>query len=93
MPNTLISSEIGSERRTILGHPQLIECMGIYIMSLAHGSELKCSDIYLHIVKKLSGNVSLNSARVHALGWPLLWLAEGSFLKKNFRLLCGANHL
>ena len=30
------SSEIGSEWRTILGHPQLIECMGICVLSLAH---------------------------------------------------------
>ena len=42
-----ISSEIGSEWRTILGHPQLIECMGICVLSLAHGSELRGSDVYL----------------------------------------------
>ena len=30
-----ISSEIGSQWRTILGHPQPIECMGICILSLA----------------------------------------------------------
>ena len=29
MPNVYTSSEIGSQWRTILGHPQLIECMGI----------------------------------------------------------------
>ena len=29
MPNVFISSEIESQWRTILGHPQLIECMGI----------------------------------------------------------------
>ena len=45
MPNTLISSEIGSERRTILGHPQMIECKGICVLSLAHGSELSGSDV------------------------------------------------
>ena len=72
MPNVPISSEIGSDWRTILGHPKLIECMGICILSLAHGSELRGSDVYLHIVKNLSGNVSLNSASVRALEWPLL---------------------
>ena len=29
MPIVLISSKTGLEWRTILGHPQLIECMGI----------------------------------------------------------------
>lgn len=37
MPNMLISSEIGSERRIILGHPQMIECMGIWRMDLIKG--------------------------------------------------------
>ena len=41
MPNVFISSEIG----TLLGHPQLIECMGICILSLAHGSEQRGSDV------------------------------------------------
>ena len=40
----VISSEIGSQWRTILGHPQLNECMGICILSLAHGSEQRGSD-------------------------------------------------
>ena len=38
-------NETGSEWRTILGHPQLIECMGICVLSLAHGSELRGSDV------------------------------------------------
>ena len=42
--------------------------MAISVSSLAHGSELKETDVYLHVVKKLSGNFSLKSARVHALG-------------------------
>ena len=60
----LNSSEIGSEWRTILGHPQLIECIGICVVSLAHGSELRGSDVYLHTVKNWSGKFSLNSAKV-----------------------------
>ena len=45
MTNVFITSEIGSQWRTILGHPQLIECMGICILSLAHGSEQRGSDV------------------------------------------------
>ena len=70
MPNVLISSEIGSEWRTILGHSQLIECNGIYVLSLAHGSKLRGSDVICILQKKLSGKFSLNGARVCALGWP-----------------------
>ena len=71
MPNVFISSEIGSEWRTILGHPQLIECIGICVLSLAHVSELtdvylhtvkkniwKLTDVYLHIVKKIIWKVT-----------------------------------
>ena len=54
MPNVLISSEIVSGDQTVMGLPQLIECKGICVLSLAHIYELKGSDIYLHIVKKLS---------------------------------------
>ena len=81
MLDVLISSEIGSEWRFILGHPQLIECMDIFVLSLAHGSELRDSDVYLHIVKKLSGNFSLNSARACALGLPWEFFL-GFFFKK-----------
>ena len=34
---------------------------------------------YLHIVKNWSGNFSLNSSRVRALGWPLLGFFSGFF--------------
>ena len=56
MPNVLISSETGSEWQISLEHPQPIECMSIYVLSLAHGRQLRCSDVYLHIVKKVSGH-------------------------------------
>ena len=68
MPNVLISSEIRSEWRTVLGHPQLNECMGICVLSLANGSEQRGSDVYQHIVKKISVKKSLNSTRLRALG-------------------------
>ena len=45
MPNLFVSSEIGSQWWTILGHPKLTECMGICILSLAHGSEQRVSDV------------------------------------------------
>ena len=59
MPNVLISSETGSDWRTILGRPQLLECTSICVLSLAHGSELRGSHVYLHIMekKKNSGKV------------------------------------
>ena len=79
MPNVLISSEIGSDWQTILGHPQLSECMGICVLSLAHGSAPRGSNVYLHIVKKSSGHFSLALARVCALGWPLLRICSGFF--------------
>ena len=50
MPNVFVSSEIGAQWRTILGHLQLFECMGICILSLAHGFEQGFGH-YLHIVK------------------------------------------
>ena len=67
-------------------HPQLIECMGIFVLSLAHGfRSMRGSDVYLRIVTKLSGNVSLNSARERALGWPLLgFFSVGSFFSPFF---------
>ena len=53
IPNVLISSGIWSQWRTILGHPQLIECMGICVLSLAHAwLWTKGFRYYLHIVKK-----------------------------------------
>ena len=39
--NCAISSEIASEWRTVCGHPQLIECIGICLSSLALGSGLR----------------------------------------------------
>ena len=49
MPTTVIRVKwggVGEGRATILGHPQLTECI-----SLAHGSEIRGSDVYLLIVK------------------------------------------
>ena len=83
MPNVLINSEIGwgwgVGERTILGHPQLIERMGICVLSLAYRSELRDSDVYLQTVKKICGNASLDSAMVRNLGWPLLAIFSGFF--------------
>ena len=71
MPYVLICSEIGGG--VVFLDSQLIECMGICFLSLAHGSEPRRSDVYLHFVKeKMVWKFWLNSARVHNLGWPLL---------------------
>ena len=74
MPNVFISRKIGSQWRTILGHPQLIECMGIFILSPAHEFEERSSDVICVCEKLiwiffLPGYVSL----------------DGLFFKKNFR--------
>ena len=37
-------------------HPRLIECMGLCVWSLAHGSELRGYDVCLDIVKKKKEN-------------------------------------
>ena len=75
-----ISIEIGSLWRTILGHPQLIECMGICILSLAHGSEQRGSDVRFAYCEKTDLEFfSLNSTKVRALGWPLLGFFSGFF--------------
>ena len=88
----LISSVTGPERRTVLGHPKLIECIGICDLSLAHGSEIRGSDVFLHIVKKLYGIFSLNSAKYVPLdGLSLDFL--GGFFNLFLRGVCGANHL
>ena len=39
----------GSE---LFGCPRLMECIGIFVFSLAHEFELRGSDVYLQIVKK-----------------------------------------
>ena len=38
---------------TILGHPQLVECMGICVLSLAHVSELRGSDVICILWKNI----------------------------------------
>ena len=49
MPYVLISSKFGSDWWSILGHPHLIECMGICVLSLARVSELRGSTKYLEV--------------------------------------------
>ena len=85
------SSQIESEWRSALEHPQLIECVGICVVSMAYGSKLGGSDFCLHNMKK-RGKFSLNSARVFALGWPLFGFFLGIF-QIFVRGVCGANHL
>ena len=77
---------------SILGHPQLIECMRICVLILAHEYELRGSNVYLHISKTISGNFSLHSARVGALGRLLLEMF-GIFLFKKMLWNLGANFI
>lgn len=48
-----------------------ISAVGYLFLSPAHGAELRGSDVYLNILETLSGNFSLNSTRLRALGLPL----------------------
>ena len=49
----VISSEIGSQWRTIFGHLQLIECMGIRILSLAHVPERRVPTLFAYCEKQI----------------------------------------
>ena len=90
MPNVLISSEIGSEWRVIFGHPQPIGCMGICVLSVVRGSELKGSNVYLHTVKKKSVNFSLHSKGT----CPWIAFAQNFFgIKKKLNGIRWANNL
>ena len=44
----------GADRGAILGQPMLFKCMGSYVLSLAHESEMRGYLVYLLIVKYLS---------------------------------------
>ena len=94
MPNALTSSEIGSEWRTILGHPQLIECMGICNLSMTHGSELMSSGV-ICILWKISSGIFLQIQPEHVPldGLCLDFFFFGIFLKKFLMGVYGANHL
>ena len=60
MPKVVIRDKTGSGGRTILGHPQLIEFMGICVLSLAHESELRGFDVYMHRVKNNNTQTKTN---------------------------------
>ena len=47
------SCKTGADRGNILGQPMLFECMGIYILNLAHESEMRGYLVDLLIVKYL----------------------------------------
>ena len=97
MPNVLISSETESEWQTILGHPQLIKCMGICVLSLAHGSELKGSEVHPHIVKKNFWNFFFKFSHGTCPWMAFAWNFLGIFLKQNifqkYGGSVGQNHL
>ena len=44
----------GADRGNILGQPRLFECVGIYVLSPAHQSEVRGYLVYVLIVKYLS---------------------------------------
>ena len=77
MPYVLISGETGSEWRTILGHPQLIECMGICVLSLAHGSEQRGSVVICILHKELSGFFSFKFSKGTCPWIAFAWIFFG----------------
>ena len=54
----------GADGKVILGQPMLFECMGIRVLSPAHGSEMMGYLVNLLLVKYLSHGFCLNSATV-----------------------------
>ena len=73
-----ISSQIGSRWQTILGHPQLIECMGICILSLAHGSEQRGSDFICIYYEKLIWKIffKFNQGTCHWMAFAWIFFSQ-----------------
>ena len=55
----------GADRGNVLGQPKLFECIGIFVLSPAHESEMRGYLVYVLIVKYLSNRFCFNSARVY----------------------------
>ena len=55
----------GADRENILGQPKLFVCMGIFVLSPAHESEMRGYLVYVLIVKKISHRFCLNSATAY----------------------------
>ena len=60
----------GADRGNILGQPRLFECIGIWVLSPAHASEMRVYRVYVLIVKYLSHRFCLNSVTVYKIGRP-----------------------
>ena len=75
------------------GTPQLIECKGICVLSLARGSELRGTDV-ICILSKKSREIFLSIQPGYMLlGWPawiVFWIFFFFFLYSG---VCGANRL
>ena len=54
MSDAITSTKLEQIGGTFLGQPMLFECMGIYVLSPAHESEMRAYLVYLLIVKYLS---------------------------------------
>ena len=75
----VISNEMLSGKRTILGYPLQIEYVDICVLSL----ELRGSGAYLHIMKQISGILSSSSSWARVLGWSLLDFFSRDFSKEK----------
>ena len=55
----------GADRGAILGQPMLFKCMGVYVLSPEHESEMRGYLVYLLIVKYLFRSFCLNSPTIY----------------------------
>ena len=78
MPNVFISNKIGSQWWTVLGHPELIECMGSVFWAWRMDLNKGVPTLFAYC-EELTWNFYFNSTRVRAHRWPLLGIFSGFF--------------
>ena len=65
MSDAITSTKTGADGGNIFGQPMLFDCMGICVLSPAHGNEMRYYSISLVFV-----DVFFNSATVYWIGRP-----------------------
>ena len=92
MLNAITTAKLKQTGENILGQPMLFECIGIYVLSPAHESEMRGYLVDVLIVKYL---VILFQVSHSMLDWTALScnFGGGGFKKNIFRGVCGPYHL
>ena len=81
MSDARTSIKTGADGKITLGQPMLFECMGISVLSLEHGREMRGYLVYVLIVKKLISLI-LFTFNHSILDWTVLsWNFWGIFFK------------